>query len=326
MRIYYDTDADIALIKNKNILLVGYGNQGKAHALNLRDSGLNNIKIALPAESNTIKIAQEDGFEVVNIEQASAWADIIMMATPDELQADIYNYKIKPNIKENTAILFAHGLNVHFGLIEPQKNIDVILVAPKGPGHALRKKYLEGKGLACLIAVHQDYSEKAHDIALAYAAAIGSGRAAILETTFKEECETDLFGEQTVLCGGMIELIKAAFDTLVENGYAPEMAYFECLHETKLIIDLMIERGIAGMYKSISNTAEWGAYLTGERIINQNIKNEMKDILTDIQTGKFITQWIQEHKAGGARFKTIRNIKAKHSSEIVGEKLRKLVN
>lgn len=324
MHIYYEGDADINLIKSKRLLLVGYGNQGRAHALNLKDSGVQNIIVALPKGSETIKKAESDGFQVLPLEEAVVDSDFIMMAAPDEMQADIYNEHIKGKIKQGAAIAFIHGLSVHFGLIEPEKDIDVILIAPKGPGHALRKKYLEGSGLPCLIAVYNDYSDNAQALALSYAAAIGGGRAGILRTTFQEECETDLFGEQAVLCGGMVDIIKAGFDTLVEAGYAPEMAYFECVHETKLIVDLIYERGIANMYEAISNTAEWGAYVTGERLVNQKTKEEMRNVLKDIQTGKFTTEWIQEYKAGAAKLKSIRRISREKSLEKVGEKLRNL--
>ena len=267
MRVYYDSDADVNLIKNKNVVIVGYGSQGRAHALNLKDSGAKNVRIALRLDSETVKKAQADGFEVVSVADAAKWGDLLMMATPDELQAEIYKEHIHANLRDGAAIAFAHGLNVHFGLIETKKTVDVVMIAPKGPGHTVRGEYQKGGGVPCLIAIHQDASGNAHDLALSYASGVGGGRSGVIETTFKEECETDLFGEQAVLCGGLVELIRAGFETLVEGGYAPEMAYFECLHEVKLIVDLIYEGGIANMNYSISNTAEWGEYVTGPRII-----------------------------------------------------------
>jgi len=322
MRVYYDSDADINLIKGKKVAVVGYGSQGHAHVLNLRDSGVKEIAVALRAGSATAKKAEAEGVKVMTVAEAAKWADVIMMLTPDELQSDIYYADIAENIKPGAALLFAHGLNVHFSLIEPRKDIDVLMVAPKGPGHTVRGEYLKGGGVPCLIAIHQDASGNAHDIGLSYASAIGGGRSGIIETTFKEECETDLFGEQAVLCGGLVELIRAGFETLVEAGYAPEMAYFECLHEVKLIVDLIYEGGIANMNYSISNTAEWGEYVTGPRIITAETKAEMKKVLTDIQTGKFTSDWMQEYRAGAARFKGIRRVNDQHQIEEVGAKLR----
>jgi ketol-acid reductoisomerase len=258
----------------------------------------------------------------MTVAEGAAWADLMMMATPDELQADIYKADIEANIKDGAAIAFAHGLNVHFGLIEPKDTIDVVMIAPKGPGHTVRGEYLKGGGVPCLIAIHQDASGNAHDLALSYACGVGGGRSGIIETNFKEECETDLFGEQVVLCGGLVELIRAGFETLVEAGYAPEMAYFECLHEVKLIVDLIYEGGIANMNYSISNTAEWGEYMSGPRIITEETKAEMKRVLHDIQTGKFTSDWMQEYKAGAARFKGTRRLNDAHQIEEVGEKLR----
>ncbi|MEZ0253021.1 MAG: ketol-acid reductoisomerase, partial [Methylobacteriaceae bacterium] len=253
MRVYYDRDADLNLIKGKNVVIVGYGSQGHAHALNLRDSGVKDIVIALREGSATAKKAEHEGFKVMNVADAAKWGDVVMMLTPDELQGDIYKESLEPHMKQGAALLFAHGLNVHFNLIEPRKDLDVLMVAPKGPGHTVRGEYLKGGGVPTLIAIAQDASGNAHDLGLSYASANGGGRAGIIETTFKEECETDLFGEQAVLCGGLVELIKAGFETLVEAGYAPEMAYFECLHEVKLIVDLIYEGGIANMNYSISN-------------------------------------------------------------------------
>ncbi len=322
MRVYYDRDADINLIKGKKVCIVGYGSQGHAHALNLRDSGVKEIIIALKAGSATRKKAEEAGFKVMTPSEAAKVSDIMMMLTPDELQGDIYRDELHGNMKEGAALLFAHGLNVHFNLIEPRKDLDVLMVAPKGPGHTVRSEYQRGGGVPTLIAIHQDATGNAHDLGLSYASANGGGRAGIIETTFKEECETDLFGEQVVLCGGLVELIKAGYETLTEAGYAPEMAYFECLHEVKLIVDLIYEGGIANMNYSISNTAEWGEYVTGPRIITADTKAEMKRVLHDIQTGKFTSEWMQEWKAGGARFKGIRRNNDSHQIEEVGAKLR----
>ena len=322
MRVYYDRDADLNLIKSKNVAIIGYGSQGRAHALNLKDSGAKSVAIALREGSATAKKAEADGFEVKSVAEAAAWADLMMMAAPDELQADIYRDHIAGNIRDGAAIAFAHGLNVHFGLIEAKSTVDVLMIAPKGPGHTVRGEYQKGGGVPCLIAVDQDASGNAHDLGLSYACGVGGGRSGIIETTFKEECETDLFGEQAVLCGGLVELIRAGFETLVEGGYAPEMAYFECLHEVKLIVDLIYEGGIANMNYSISNTAEWGEYVSGPRIITADTKAEMKRILDDIQTGKFTSEWMQEYRAGAARFKSIRRNNDAHQIEEVGEKLR----
>ena len=322
MRVYYDRDADVNLIKEKKVAIIGYGSQGRAHALNLKDSGAKNLAVALRPDSATAKKAEADGLKVMTVAEAAAWADLMMMATPDELQADIYRDHIADNIRDGAAIAFAHGLNVHFNLIEPKSSIDVVMIAPKGPGHTVRGEYLKGGGVPCLIAIDQDASGNAHDLALSYASGVGGGRSGVIETTFKEECETDLFGEQAVLCGGLVELIRAGFETLVEAGYAPEMAYFECLHEVKLIVDLMYEGGIANMNYSISNTAEWGEYTSGPRIVTSETKAEMKRILTDIQSGKFTSEWMQECKAGQARFKGTRRLNDAHQIEEVGEKLR----
>jgi ketol-acid reductoisomerase len=267
MRVYYDADADVGLIKGKKVAIVGYGSQGHAHAQNLRDSGVADVAIALRPGSATAAKAEGAGFKVLSNAEAAAWADVIMVLAPDEHQAAIYADDLGPNMKPGAALAFAHGLNVHFGLIEPRADIDVFMIAPKGPGHTVRGEYLKGGGVPCLIAIHQDASGNAHDVALSYASAIGGGRSGVIETTFREECETDLFGEQAVLCGGLTHLIQAGFETLVEAGYAPEMAYFECLHEVKLIVDLMYEGGIANMRYSISNTAEYGDITTGPRII-----------------------------------------------------------
>ena len=325
MRVYYDSDADINLVKGKKVAIVGFGSQGHAHALNLRDSGVKEVAVALRPGSASAQKAESQGLKVMSVADAAKWADLLMMLTPDELQADIYKAEIAENIRPGAALLFAHGLNVHFGLIEPRKDIDVLMIAPKGPGHTVRGEYLKGGGVPCLIAVHQDASGNALDLGLSYASAIGGGRSGIIETNFREECETDLFGEQVVLCGGLVELIRAGFETLVEAGYAPEMAYFECLHEVKLIVDLIYEGGIANMNYSISNTAEWGEYVTGPRIITDETKAEMKKVLKDIQTGKFTSDWIQEYRGGAARFKGIRRVNDAHQIEEVGGKLRAMM-
>ncbi|KPL51397.1 ketol-acid reductoisomerase [Prosthecomicrobium hirschii] len=322
MRVYYDRDADINLIKGKKVAIVGYGSQGRAHALNLKDSGVAEVTIALKLGSATVKKVEADGLTVKSVADAAAWADLIMMCAPDELQADIYNDHIAPNIRDGAAIAFAHGLNVHFNLIEAKSTVDVIMIAPKGPGHTVRSEYQRGGGVPCLIAIHQDASGNAHDLALSYACGVGGGRSGVIETTFKEECETDLFGEQVVLCGGLVELIRAGFETLVEAGYAPEMAYFECLHEVKLIVDLIYEGGIANMNYSISNTAEFGEYVTGPRIITDETRAEMRRVLKDIQSGAFTTEWIRECKAGQPKFKATRRLNDAHPIEEVGVKLR----
>ena len=325
MRVYYDTDADLGLIKSKKVGIIGFGSQGHAHALNLKDSGIKNIAVGLRDGSSSAKKAKDNGLKVMSVSELSAWADMIMMCAPDEIQPDIYKDHIKDHIKPGTAIAFAHGLTIHFGLIEPSKELDVIMVAPKGPGHTVRGEYQKGGGVPCLMAIHQDSSGNAHDIALSYASGIGGGRSGIIETTFKEECETDLFGEQAVLCGGLVELIRAGFETLTEAGYAPEMAYFECLHEVKLIVDLIYEGGIANMNYSISNTAEYVEYQSGPRLVTEETKMEMKKILNDIQTGKFVTNWMNECKAGQPTFKAIRRLNDAHPVEEVGAKLRDMM-
>jgi ketol-acid reductoisomerase len=322
MRVYYDRDADISRILDKKIAVVGYGSQGRAHALNLTDSGVKNVAVALKPGSSTAKKVEADGLKVMSVAEAAAWADAIMILAPDELQREIYNSEIAPHIKDGAALLFAHGLNVHFNLIEPKKTVDVLMVAPKGPGHTVRSEYQKGGGVPCLIAVHQDATGNALDFGLAYASAIGGGRSGIIETTFREECETDLFGEQSVLCGGLVELIRAGFETLVEAGYAPEMAYFECLHEVKLIVDLIYEGGIANMNYSISNTAEYGEYVTGPRIVTPDTKAEMKRVLEDIQSGRFVRDWMLENAAGQPSFKATRRRAAEHPIEEVGGRLR----
>ena len=325
MRVYYDRDADVNLIKGKKVAIVGYGSQGHAHANNLKDSGVAEVRVALRAGSATAKKAENAGLQVMTPEEIAKWADVVMMLTPDELQADIYRDSLEPNMKEGAALAFAHGLNVHFNLIEPRKDLDVFMIAPKGPGHTVRSEYLRGGGVPCLIAVAQNASGNAQEIALSYASAIGGGRSGVIETTFKEECETDLFGEQGVLCGGLTALIQAGYETLVEAGYAPEMAYFECLHEVKLIVDLMYEGGMANMRYSISNTAEFGDYMTGPRIVTDETKAEMKRVLDDIQAGRFARDWVTECKAGQPSFKALRRRHAEHNIEEVGAKLRAMM-
>ncbi len=325
MRVYYDNDADVNLIKGKKVAIIGYGSQGHAHAQNMRDSGVKGVTIALRPGSPSAKKAEAAGFAVKDVATAARESDVMMMVTPDELQADIYRDHLHGNMKQGAALLFAHGFNVHFRLIEPRGDLDVLMVAPKGPGHTVRSEYQRGGGVPCLIAIHQNASGNAHDLGLSYASAIGGGRAGIIETSFREECETDLFGEQSVLCGGLVELIRAGFETLVEAGYAPEMAYFECLHEVKLIVDLIYEGGIANMNYSISNTAEYGEYVTGPRIITPETKAEMKRVLADIQTGKFARDWVLENKAGQPSFKATRAHLAKHPIEEVGAKLRAMM-
>ena len=326
MRVYYDRDADVNLIKGKKVVIVGYGSQGHAHANNLRDSGVKDVRIALRPGSATIKKAEAAGFTVMAPGEAAAWADVVMILTPDELQADLYRDDLAKNLKEGAALAFAHGLNVHFNLIEPRADLDVFMIAPKGPGHTVRGEYQRGGGVPCLVAVHQNASGNALDIALSYASAIGGGRAGIIETTFKEECETDLFGEQAVLCGGLTELIKAGYETLTEAGYAPEMAYFECLHEVKLIVDLMYEGGMANMRYSISNTAEYGDLTRGKRIISDETRAAMKAVLGEIQDGTFAREWIAENRAGQENFQRMRQEGMGHQIEVEGKQLRSMMS
>jgi ketol-acid reductoisomerase len=322
MQVYYDRDADVNLIKTKKVAIVGYGSQGHAHTLNLRDSGCTEIAVALREGSSTRKKAEGEGLKVMSVAEAAAWADVLMILTPDELQAGIYKSEIAPNLKEGSALAFAHGLNIHFNLIEVPAGNDVIMIAPKGPGHTVRGEYVKGGGVPCLIAVHQDASGNAKEIAMSYACGVGGGRSGIIETNFKEECETDLFGEQAVLCGGLTELIRYGFETLTEAGYAPEMAYFECLHEVKLIVDLMYEGGMHNMRYSISNTAEYGDYVSGPRVIDASVKERMKDVLDDIQTGKFVRDFMLENQVGQPFLKARRAQGAAHPLEETGEKLR----
>ena len=325
MKVYYDADCDINLVTDKKIAIVGYGSQGHAHAQNLRDSGVKNVAIALREGSATRNKAEGAGFKVMTNSEAAEWADILMILAPDEHQAAIYNEDIAGRMKPGSALAFAHGLNVHFGLIEPPKEIDVIMIAPKGPGHTVRSEYQRGGGVPCLIAIHQDATGNAHDVALAYASGVGGGRSGIIETNFKEECETDLFGEQAVLCGGITHLIQAGFETLVEAGYAPEMAYFECLHETKLIVDLLYEGGIANMRYSISNTAEYGDIKTGPRIITDETKAEMKRVLADIQSGRFVKDFVLDNRAGQPELKASRKAAEAHPIEQTGARLRAMM-
>ncbi len=325
MRVYYDRDADVNLIKAKKVVIFGYGSQGHAHANNLKDSGVAELAVALRAGSTSRAKAEAAGLKVMDNKEAAEWADVVMVLTPDEGQADLYVADLAPNMREGTAIAFAHGLSIHFNLIEPRADMDVFMIAPKGPGHTVRSEFVGGGGVPCLVAVEQNASGNALEIALSYSSAIGGGRAGTIETTFKEECETDLFGEQTVLCGGICELIKAGFETLVEAGYAPEMAYFECLHETKLIVDLIYEGGIANMNYSISNTAEYGEYVVGPKIIDAHVKANMKEALARIQSGEFARDWMLENKVNQASFKAMRRRAASHPVEEVGERLRAMM-
>ncbi len=325
MRVYYDRDADVNLIKGKKVAVIGYGSQGHAHVNNLKDSGAPELMVGLRQGSVGVAKAEAAGLKVADSAECAKWADVVMVLTPDEGQGDLYREKLAGNMKPGAALAFAHGLNVHFNLLDPRPDIDVFMIAPKGPGHTVRSEYQRGGGVPCLVAVAQNPSGNALEIALSYASAIGGGRAGIIETTFKEECETDLFGEQVVLCGGLVELIKAGYETLVEAGYAPEMAYFECLHEVKLIVDLIYEGGIANMNYSISNTAEYGEYVTGPRIITDETKKEMKKVLADIQSGRFARDWMLENRVNQSSFKATRRRLSEHPIEQVGEKLRAMM-
>ena len=322
-KIYYQNDCNLSLLDGKTVAIIGYGSQGHAHALNLKESGVN-VVIGLYEGSKSWKIAEEAGFEVYTAADAAAKADIIMILINDEKQADLYNNSIKPNLTAGKALMFAHGFNIHFGQIIPPADIDVIMIAPKGPGHTVRSEYTIGRGVPCLIAVHQNATGRAYDIGLAYAAGIGGSRAGVLETTFKMETETDLFGEQAVLCGGVTALMKAGFETLVEAGYDPENAYFECIHEMKLIVDLIYKGGFKMMRYSISDTAEFGDYEIGKRIITDETKKEMKKVLSEIQDGTFARNWIMENKMGRAHFNACRRIEGEHQLEKVGAELRKM--
>ncbi|MDR0813909.1 MAG: ketol-acid reductoisomerase [Oscillospiraceae bacterium] len=326
VKMYYDNDCNLGLLGGRRVAIIGYGSQGHAHANNLKDSGVD-VVVGLRGDSANVAVAKDAGLTVLSVEDAARTASIIMMLVPDERAADIYRESIAPNLSEGDTLLFAHGFNIHYDQVVPPKNIDVAMVAPKGPGHTVRTQYQEGRGVPSLIAIEQDYSGQARETALAYACGIGAGRAGIIETTFKEETETDLFGEQAVLCGGVTELMKAGFDTLVEAGYAPEMAYFECVHEMKLIVDLINSGGFAMMRYSISDTAEYGDYRSGRRIITDDTRREMKNILREIQDGTFASEWISENKAGGrAHFLASRRVQAAHLVETVGKQLRGMMS
>lgn len=325
MKVYFDADTDQGLIKGKTVTIVGYGSQGHAHAQNLRDSGVERVIVALREGSSTREKAAAAGFEVMTNAEAAKVSDVVMVLAPDENQAEIYKADLHANMKQGATLAFAHGLNIHFGLIEARSDLDVIMIAPKGPGHTVRNQYEIGAGVPCLIAIHSDVSGSAKDVALSYASGVGGGRSGILETNFREECETDLFGEQAVLCGGISKLIQCGFETLVEAGYAPEMAYFECLHETKLIVDLIYQNGISNMRYSVSNTAEYGDYKTGPRIITSETKAEMKRVLKDIQEGRFVKDFMLDNIAGNPELKSHRQIEGEHPIEEVGAKLRELM-
>lgn len=323
MKAFYDADCNLDLVKSKKVVVVGYGSQGRGHAMNLRDSGCDvvvGIRTGKSAER-----AKADGFVVKEVAEAVKDADFVMVLVPDELQADLYKKDIEKNLKTNATLAFAHGLSIHFSLITPREDLNVVMIAPKGPGHTVRHEYEIGRGVPCLVAVYQDVSGDARELAMSYACAIGAGRSGILETTFKEECETDLFGEQAVLCGGLVGLIKAGFETLVEAGYEPEMAYFECCHEMKLIVDLIYQGGIADMHYSISNTAEYGSVITSDKLITEETKKNMKQVLKEIQNGEFVSRWMSECKAGQPRLKAERKNLANHGVEKVGGKLRQMM-
>ena len=323
VKMYYAQDCDLNRLNGKTVAIMGYGSQGHAHALNLKESGVN-VVVGLYEGSKSIAKAQQAGLEVLSVSEAAKKADIIMILLPDEIQAKVYNEEIKPYLTAGKTLAFAHGFNIHFNLIEPPKDVDVIMIAPKGPGHTVRSEYVEGKGVPCLIAIQQDASGNALANGLAYAAGIGGARAGVIETTFKIETETDLFGEQAVLCGGVCALMQAGFETLTEAGYAPENAYFECIHEMKLIVDLIYQGGFEAMRKSISNTAEFGDYEIGKRIITDETKKEMKKVLSEIQDGTFARNWINECNTNQIHFKTTRRLKAQHPLEAVGKELRKM--
>lgn len=323
-KIYYDTDAYLDILRDKKIAIIGYGSQGHAHALNLKESGLN-VAVGLREGGQSWQKAEGDGLIVFPIDEAAKKADLIMMLIPDETQRDVYQSSIEASLEEGDTLLFAHGFNIHFKQIVPPENVDVLMIAPKGPGRLVRRLYTEGMGVPALLAIHQDFTHQAKDMGLAYAKALGATRAGVIETTFKEETETDLFGEQTVLCGGTSELIRASFDTLIEAGYQPEIAYFECLHELKLIVDLIYERGITGMREAISNTAEFGDLTIGRRIISEQTRAEMKKVLSEIQSGEFAKRWIEENKSGRPVFNALAKMDAEHPIEKVGAELRKMM-
>jgi ketol-acid reductoisomerase len=325
MQVYYDKDADLSIVQNMNVVVVGYGSQGHAHANNLKDSGVKHLSVALRESSSSWRKAENAGLRVSGVAEAVKQADLVMILVPDELQPDLYREEIEPNLREGAAIAFGHGFNIHFGLVEPRADLDVVMIAPKGPGHTVRSTYVEGGGVPSLIALAQDASGRAKDIALSYACANGAGRAGVIQTTFREETETDLFGEQAVLCGGAAELVQAGFETLVEAGYAPEMAYFECLHELKLIVDFFYEGGITNMWYTVSNTAEYGGLTRGPRIINEQSRHEMRRILKEIQTGAFAREFVTEHQAGAPTIKAMRRLSRDHQIEQVGAKLRDMM-
>ena len=325
MRVYYDKDADLSIIQGMDVVVVGYGSQGHAHANNLRDSGVTNVTVALREGSGSWRKAENAGLKVADVATAVSGADLVMILTPDELQPAIYREHIEPNLKQGATIAFGHGFNIHFELIEPRADLDVIMIAPKGPGHTVRSTYVEGGGVPSLIAVAQNASGRAKETALSYASANGGGRAGVIETNFREETETDLFGEQAVLCGGAAALVQAGFETLVEAGYAPEMAYFECLHELKLIVDFFYEGGISNMWYTVSNTAEYGGLTRGSRVVTEDTKAEMKKILSEIQTGQFAREFVAENQAGAPSIKAMRRISQGHQIEEVGEQLRSMM-
>jgi ketol-acid reductoisomerase len=322
--IFYDDDADLSLLEGKTIAILGYGSQGHAHALNLKDSEID-VVVGLRPDSASRAEAEAEGLAVLDTSEAASRGDVVMILLPDERQADVWGAEIADGIAEGNLLMFAHGFTIHFGQIAPPSGVDVGMVAPKGPGHLVRRQFVEGRGVPCLIAVHQDATGNAHDLVLAYAKGIGGTRAGVIETTFKDECETDLFGEQSVLCGGATELVRAGFETLVEAGYDPRLAYFECLHELKLIVDLMYEKGITGMRDSISNTAEYGDMTRGPKVITDETREAMRQILADIQSGEFAKEWIAENRAGQENFKRLREEGADHQVERVGRDLRSMM-
>ncbi|WP_055587580.1 ketol-acid reductoisomerase [Peterkaempfera griseoplana] len=323
--LFYDDDADLSIIQGRKVAVLGYGSQGHAHALSLRDSGVD-VRVGLHEGSKSKAKAEEQGLRVVTPAQAAEEADVIMILVPDPIQADVYKESVEPHLKDGDALFFGHGLNIRFGFIKPPAGVDVCMVAPKGPGHLVRRQYEEGRGVPCIVAVEQDATGKAFELALSYAKGIGGTRAGVIKTTFKEETETDLFGEQAVLCGGASALVKAGFETLVEAGYQPEIAYFECLHELKLIVDLMYEGGLEKMRWSISETAEWGDYVTGPRIVTDATKAEMKQVLAEIQDGSFANTWMAEYKAGLPKYNEYKKADSEHLLETTGKKLRKLMS
>ncbi|MFC5906758.1 ketol-acid reductoisomerase [Streptacidiphilus monticola] len=323
--LFYDDDADLSIIQGRKVAVLGYGSQGHAHALSLRDSGVD-VRVGLPETSKSRAKAEEQGLRVVTPAQAAEEADVIMILVPDPIQADVYKESVEPHLKDGDALFFGHGFNIRFDFIQPPANVDVALVAPKGPGHLVRRQYEEGRGVPCIVAVEQDATGKAFDLALSYAKGIGGTRAGVIKTTFTEETETDLFGEQAVLCGGASALVKAGFETLVEAGYQPEIAYFECLHELKLIVDLMYEGGLEKMRWSVSETAEWGDYVTGPRIVTDATKAEMKKVLGEIQDGTFANTWMAEYKAGLPKYNEYKKADSEHLLETTGKKLRKLMS